>query len=62
MGGLSITITLHGILCAQKQPTNKWNFEYEKTLYFLYPSGTSKTTEYEADEIMPPISDGWFLT
>ena len=25
ISGLNITITLHGILCAQKQPINKWN-------------------------------------
>ncbi len=53
-----------------------WNFEYEKNIlrflypsvirkndtHFLYPSGTSKTTECLANEIMPPTSDGWFLT
>jgi len=35
---------------AQKPPINWWNSEHQKP------------PESEADEIMPPISDGWFLT
>ena len=35
---------------AQRPPINWWNSEHQKQ------------PESEADEIMPPISDGWFLT
>tara|TARA_Y100000031_G_scaffold145278_1_gene177702 strand:- start:238 stop:807 length:570 start_codon:yes stop_codon:yes gene_type:complete len=30
ISGLNITVTFHEILCAQKQPINKWNFEHQK--------------------------------
>ena len=40
---------LKWILCVQK-PYNSWNFEHQKPLDRL------------TYQIIPPISDGWFLT
>ena len=46
----STNLRIGGMSSAQKPPINWWNSERQKPRNVI------------ANEIMPPISDGWFLT